>query len=175
MLLQSSKCNMPISVLFIIILWLNHLTLTQVYKRPVTPTTRTLRFHIIASECSEQADLVVSRARYFYIYVSRCMSPYRNVLRNSKYAKSNFAMRAVYTCADIPCRCCSLAIMHAFTSYYAYTQQMQTHNPHMLAPHPHICTHTYTSKSSAFLSSSLITSLIEVNLQIRSDMAQNVF
>ena len=148
MLLQSSKCNMPISVLFII-LWLNHLTLTQVYKRPVTPTTRTLRFHIIASERSEQADLVVSRARYFYIYVyissclSRCMSPYRNVLRNSKYAKSNFAMRAIYTCADIPCRCCSLAIMHAFTSYYAYTQQMQTHNPHMLAQNTHPPTHMY--------------------------------
>ena len=34
--------------------------------------------------------------------------------------KSNFAKRAVHACAHIPRRCCSLAIMHAFTSNFIY-------------------------------------------------------
>ena len=43
----------------------------------------------------ERANLVVQLARFFYIYIFVSMSPYRNLIRNSKYTSAKFHAHCV--------------------------------------------------------------------------------
>ena len=59
------------------------------------------------------------------------MSPYRNVLRNSKYTSAKFQLRVKSRARALPRRCARSQIMHAFTS-----------NNHTVCP---VHVHTYIS------------------------------
>ena len=58
-----------------------------------------MKYFLLLIAERERANLVVQLARFFYIYIYIyifvCMSPYRNLLRNSKYTSAKFHVHRV--------------------------------------------------------------------------------